>query len=90
MKYKSLEEEAEEYYESLEKIFSEKGCQYPDDNFIAGANSKYVKIEKIKALIEENQSVLRMLKQYGDARNRLPIVARITELQEELYKICES
>lgn len=83
----NLKKEAEEYYESLEQVFKEKGAQYPDDNFIAGANSKFVKYEKIKALIEENQSVLKMLKTYGDARNRLPIVARITELQEELEKI---
>lgn len=44
----TLEQEAEQYYKSLQN----KPVQYPDDIFIAGANSNYVKRQIIEAQIQ--------------------------------------
>jgi metal-responsive CopG/Arc/MetJ family transcriptional regulator len=56
-------------------------------SFIAGADSKYVQAKIIQAQIEENESILRMLKLHGNGRNRLPVIARISELQVQLKEL---
>ena len=57
---KPLEQEAEEYFDN--NIFCDGITPFEEDIskrcFIAGANSKYVQIEKIKAQIEIYQSLL--------------------------------
>jgi hypothetical protein len=57
------------------------------EDFIAGANSKYVQAKIIQAQIEENESILRMLKLHGNARNRLPVIERISNLQVQLKEL---
>jgi metal-responsive CopG/Arc/MetJ family transcriptional regulator len=56
-------------------------------SFIAGANSKYVQAKILKAQIEENRSILRMLKIHGNGRNRLPVLMRVNELEEQLKQL---
>ena len=41
----------------------------------------------LQAQIEENRSILRILKLHGNARNRLPVLMRINELEQQLEKL---
>jgi hypothetical protein len=90
---KTLKQEAQEYGENWcnynpNKIWED---MYPTDvsalDFVAGTNSIHVKSEKIKALIDENKSLLFMLKKNGNAQSRLFVTGRITELEEQLKQI---
>ena len=90
---KTKEQEAQEYGENWgdynpDKIWEDM-C--PADvsalDFIAGTNSIHVKANKIKALIDENKSLLSMLKKHGNAQSRLFVTGRITELEEQLKQI---
>lgn len=90
---KTLEQEAKDYAENWGKIYPDKIWEdmYPTDvsalDFIAGANSINVKANKIKALIDENKSLLSMLKKHGNAQSRLFVTGRITELEEQLKQL---
>lgn len=50
------------------------------------AIKEFVNYHVLQAKIEENESILRMLKLYGNAKNRLPINVRLSELREQLEK----
>jgi polyhydroxyalkanoate synthesis regulator phasin len=54
------------------------------DDFIAGAKSKHVEIEKIKSLIDENRSVVKMLHIHGTERSVFRVNSRIDKLQKQL------
>jgi hypothetical protein len=90
---KTLEQEAKQYAENWEKIYPDKIWEdmYPADvsalDFVAGTNSMYVKANKIKALIDENKTILYMLKKHGNAQSRLFVTGRITELEEQLKQL---
>jgi hypothetical protein len=90
---KTLEQEAQEYGENWQEIYPDKiwSEMYPSDvsalDFVAGTNSMYVKADKIKALIDENKTILSMLKKHGNAQNRLFVTGRITELEEQLKEM---
>jgi DNA-binding transcriptional MerR regulator len=90
---KPLEYKAKDYGENWcdynpDKIWED---MYPTDvsalDFIAGATSMYVKADKIKALIDENKSLLSMLKKHDNAQSRLFVTRRITELEEQLKQL---
>lgn len=60
------------------------------EGFIAGVNSKFVQIEKIKAQINENNSIIELVKLHSECKNeRLLFVLndRISELQQQLKKL---
>lgn len=82
----TLEQEAEEYRDFWLK---NRGL-YISDIFIAGVNSKVVQIEKIKAQINENNSIIELVKLHSECKNeRLLFVLndRISELQQQLKKL---
>jgi len=90
---KTKEQEAKDYAENWgdynpDKIWED---MYPSDvsalDFVAGTNSIHVKSEKIKALIDENKSLLSMLKKHGNAQSRLFVTGRITVLEEQLKQL---
>ena len=90
---KTKEQEAQEYGENWQEIYPNKIWEdmYPTDvsalDFIAGTNSNHVKANKIKALIDENKSLLSMLKKHGNAQSRLFVTGRITELEQQLKQL---
>jgi hypothetical protein len=86
-----LNKEAEEY---LNRIDEETNTTWSESNedivkaFVDfTTNSKGVQAKIIQAQIEENESILRMLKLHGNGRNRLPVIARISELQVQLKEL---
>lgn len=90
---KTLEHESKYYGENWSDYNPDKIWEdmYPTDvsalDFIAGTNSIHVKADKIKALIDENKSLLSMLKKHGNAQSRLFVTGRITELEEQLKQL---
>jgi len=62
-------------------------CILKKRGFIAGINSDYVEYDKIISLIEENESILKLLEMHGNDRTRLPVKERIKELKERLSDI---
>jgi len=83
---KTLEQEAEEYEDS----FGEGAVGTESIDFIAGVNSKVVQIEKIKAQINENNSIIELVKLHSECKNeRLLFVLndRINKLQQQLKKL---
>ena len=83
-----LNKEAEDHWK-LQYIMAldESTKPYIIEDFIAGANSRYVQAQILQAQIEENKSALRMLKLHGNARNRLPVLMRINELEQQLDQL---
>lgn len=80
---KELEKEAEKY-----KLSTANKMTVEKFGFIAGATSKWVEKQKLKSLIQENESILNMLKLHsGDERLMLPCVWRIQELQQQLSEL---
>jgi hypothetical protein len=78
---KTLEEEAQEFEDGNYMTATDK------DVFIAGANSKWVQVEKIKTLIEENKSVLEMLGTYGSPVSLMRISYRLKNLEQQLKEL---
>jgi len=90
---KTLEKEAEEYARKVWGIYYDE--QYPDaaivktngestlDDFIAGANSKYVQREKIKAQIE----ILSIIQQPNGDMLGNKIKLKIEELEQQLKEL---
>lgn len=56
-------------------------------NFIAGHNSKTTEVKVIQAQINENNSVLEMLKIHGNERCIFIVKNRIKNLQQQLKKL---
>lgn len=82
---KELEQEAEEYnLNGNWEMFSDNPRK---ESFIAGTNSKYVKKKIIEAQIEENVSILAMLKLHESLRSIIPIAHRIKELRRKLKEL---
>jgi hypothetical protein len=78
----NIEEQGEKYrLSTADNMYIEKR------GFIAGINSDYVEYDKIISLIEENESILKLLEMYGNDRTRLPVKERIKELKERLSDI---
>ncbi len=57
--------------------------------FVAGANSKWVQAEIIKAQIIENGSMLEMLKLHGTISSRVRVSFRIEELKRQLKELID-
>ena len=81
---KTIEEEAEALAKrrfELDPIYA-NGLYY---GFIECGKSKWFEVEKIKAQIEENLSVLEMLKIHGTESSMIRVKMRI----EQLKKMCD-
>lgn len=80
----NLEKEAEKYADKMDR--SENGLV--EQCFIAGAKSKYVEIEKLKSLIQENESILKMLERHGgEERIMFPLYVRIKDLENQIKEL---
>jgi len=78
-----VNKEAEDFRESL---------NFPSDGaithaFTSGANSKYVQAKIIQAQIDENNSILEMLKMHGNDRCIYVIKERIINLEQQLKQL---
>jgi len=87
-----LNKEAEEKYPFVAKtqfIYTENDRLFfmKKAHINALTNSKYFQAKIIQAQIEENESILKMLKLHGNARNRLPVIERISNLQVQLKEL---
>jgi chromosomal replication initiation ATPase DnaA len=85
---KNLVQEAEQYAEKSNINLVGKRTKHRDKytiaDFIAGATSKWVQVEKIKVQIDENDSILQMLFLHGNEGSRIRIVERIESLNQQL------
>ena len=83
-----LNKEAENYCNNnYPHYLNKKEALLVQEDFIAGVNSKYVQAKILQAQIEENRSILRMLKLHGNAKNRLPVLMRVNELEQQLENL---
>ena len=80
-----LNKEAEEYSD-FGKTDS-KWQPIVQNAFIVGANSKYVQTKILQAQIDENNSVLEMLKIHGNERCMFVVRHRIKELEQQLKQL---
>jgi hypothetical protein len=76
-----INKEAEEYAES--SLLKRKAAKH----FIAGYNSKATQAKVLQAQIEENNSILEMLKTHGNERCVFVVKDRIEELQQKLKQL---
>ena len=77
-----------EFHPSYSESFKQNVAKGAYEDFISGANGKSVDIKKTLAMIEENQSILEMLKIHdGSERLMLPIRFRINTLADILDKL---
>jgi len=76
-----INKEAEEYAES--SLLKRKAAKH----FIAGYNSKSTQAKVLQAQIEENNSILEMLKTHGNERCVFVVKDRIEELQQKLKQL---
>jgi hypothetical protein len=85
---RTLEEEAEYHYDMTYMMGKDDSLKpYVINDFIAGANSKWVQAEKIKAQISENESVLEMLKVHGNDSSKFRVSMRIDQLRQQLKQL---
>ena len=91
---KTIEQEAEELFPinstggKMEMLSRHQlNNSLRQEGFKSFVKSKSYQRQILQAQLKENESVLQMLKLHGNARNRLPIIGRITELQEKLNEL---
>ena len=86
-----INKEAEEYADYSNDYvplsFGNKFNENTKRTFIAGINSKYVQAKIIQAQIEENNSILEMLKMHGNDRCIYVIRERIINLEQQLNNL---
>ncbi len=74
-------------------IFGNPKKPYPTNfendlnNVMLGLTSKFIQSEKIKAQIEENKSVLEMLKIHGTSASIMRVSFRIEDLEQQLKNL---
>jgi hypothetical protein len=80
-----------EFHPSWSDAFKQNVAKGSYEDFIAGATSDAVNIQHITALINENESILEMLRIHsGDDRLMMPIRFRIQSLNEQLKEFQKS
>jgi hypothetical protein len=82
-----INKEAEELADEV--VFKDNTHLYASyfQGVIAGYNSKATQAKILQTLIEENKTILSMLRKHGNAQNRLFVTGRITELEEQLKEL---
>jgi hypothetical protein len=93
----TLEEEAQEYFSKDNGLYCAYSVKNKEDKFTSVVSevraidfvkeSKWVQSEKIKAQIEENKSVLKMLKIHGTSASMMRVSFRIEDLQKQLKQL---
>ena len=77
-----------EFHHSYSNAFKENVAKGSYEDFIMGATSNWVKTQKIKSLIIENESILEMIRIHdGSDRLMMPIRERIRSLNNQLREI---
>jgi hypothetical protein len=80
-------EKQAEHYAHNHFVMQDNHYQGLKQGFIAGIRSDYNALLFLKALLEENESILEMLKLHGTERTQLPVHDRIKELKERIKKL---